>query len=111
MKVRFRLGGMTGWPALRNIRVKTISPGPLAAPIWSKTTRTPGNELAAMQDQVATTIPSKRIGRSEEVAAAALFLASDKASFTTGMDPPVDGGGILGLGYARESVILSEGKA
>jgi meso-butanediol dehydrogenase/(S,S)-butanediol dehydrogenase/diacetyl reductase len=36
--------------------------------------------------------PMGRIGRAEEVAAAILFLASDEASFITGVALPVDGG-------------------
>jgi len=38
------------------------------------------------------TIPSRRVGRPEDVAEAALFLASDAASYVNGVAFPVDGG-------------------
>ena len=43
-------------------------------------------------DAFAATFPMKRLGRPEELAYAALFLASDEASFVTGAIPAVDGG-------------------
>ena len=41
--------------------------------------------------------PMGRMGRAEEVAAAALFLCSDAASFITGVNLPVDGGNSVGF--------------
>jgi NAD(P)-dependent dehydrogenase (short-subunit alcohol dehydrogenase family) len=70
----------------RNIRVNVLSPGPIATP---------------MQDQVLTEeaermfeslIPRGKMGRPEEIAAAALFLASDDSSFVNGVVLSVDGG-------------------
>ncbi len=78
--------------APRNIRVNTISPGPIETPIWGKMTGGSAEQVSAMKDQMAATIPLKRVGRPEEVAAAALFLASGESSFMTGADLPVDGG-------------------
>ena len=52
--------------------------------------------FAATSDEVRETltalIPLGRMGRAEEVAAAALFLASEDSSFVTGVELPVDGG-------------------
>ena len=70
----------------RNIRVNVLHPGPIATP---------------MQDQVLTEeakqmfeslIPRGKMGRPEEIAAVALFLASDDSSFVNGVELSVDGG-------------------
>jgi NAD(P)-dependent dehydrogenase (short-subunit alcohol dehydrogenase family) len=70
----------------RNIRVNVLHPGPIATP---------------MQDQVLTAeakqmfeslIPRGTMGRPEEIAAAAVFLASDESSFVNGVELSVDGG-------------------
>ena len=75
----------------RGIRVNAISPGPIDTPIMDL--QAPTKEGA---DQVrasfAAAVPFGRLGRPEEIAAAALFLASDEASFVAGVDLPVDGG-------------------
>ena len=42
--------------------------------------------------QFAATVPLNRLGRPEEIAAAALFLASDDSSFVAGVELSVDGG-------------------
>lgn len=86
--------------APRRIRVNTVSPGPIRTPIWNKATGMTDEQLSEMEKQIAARIPLKRTGRPSEVAYAALFLASDEASFTTGVDLPVDGG-IMDLGYAQ----------
>jgi NAD(P)-dependent dehydrogenase (short-subunit alcohol dehydrogenase family) len=45
-----------------------------------------------VKDQFVSLIPMGRIGRPEEIAKAALFLASDDSSFVTGIELFVDGG-------------------
>ena len=83
---------LAGELAPRDIRVNTISPGPVVTPMWGKITGLAGDELTAMQKGVAAIVPLGRVGRPEEIAAAALFLASGDASYITGVDLPVDGG-------------------
>jgi NAD(P)-dependent dehydrogenase (short-subunit alcohol dehydrogenase family) len=51
----------------------------------------PGHEQE-MFEKLAKTQPIGRMGKPEEVASLALFLCSDAASFTTGVDYPLDGG-------------------
>lgn len=75
----------------RRIRVNVISPGPVDTEIISKLGITEEQKpafLAAM----AEAIPAGRIGQPEEIARAALFLASDDASFVNGVELLVDGG-------------------
>ncbi|CDZ79230.1 Cyclopentanol dehydrogenase [Legionella massiliensis] len=69
----------------RGIRVNTISPGPINTPILK-------NIPADAIDRLVSTIPMGRMGNSDEVANAALFLASDDSSFVTGIELFVDGG-------------------
>jgi NAD(P)-dependent dehydrogenase (short-subunit alcohol dehydrogenase family) len=45
-----------------------------------------------IEDRFRTTIPMGRMGKPEEIAAAAAFLASEESRFITGIDLPVDGG-------------------
>jgi NAD(P)-dependent dehydrogenase (short-subunit alcohol dehydrogenase family) len=71
----------------RGIRVNVVSPGPIETPIFSRPGATPDMRKAFMERN-----PMKRLGTVEEVAAAVLFLASDDASFITGVEFPVDGG-------------------
>lgn len=72
--------------AKHGVRVNVICPGPTDTPMLRKAL-TP-EEL----DAFAKTFPMQRLGRPEEIAAAALFLASDDASFVTGAVLHVDGG-------------------
>lgn len=71
--------------APRRIRVNVVSPGPTDTAMMAATTDEVRATLTSM-------IPLGRLGRPDEVAAAALFLASDESSFTTGAELCVDGG-------------------
>ena len=70
----------------QNIRVNAIAPGPTDTPMLR------GLMDASAREAFAATLPVKRLGRPDEFAGAALFLASDAASFVTGAILPVDGG-------------------
>ena len=75
----------------RGIRVNLLSPGPTDTAILDKLGIPPeqrGSFAAAMADA----IPLGRLGQPEELARAALFLASDAGSFVTGINLRVDGG-------------------
>ena len=69
------------------IRVNGVAPGPIDTGMLTRFTRTPENKAA-----LATTVPMDRLGLSEEVANAIVFIASDEASFITGHVLNVDGG-------------------
>jgi NAD(P)-dependent dehydrogenase (short-subunit alcohol dehydrogenase family) len=73
------------------IRANLLSPGPVDTPIMDAQATTP-EEAAALRKGYASYVPMLRLGRSEEQAAAAVFLASDESSFMTGSDMLVDGG-------------------
>jgi NAD(P)-dependent dehydrogenase (short-subunit alcohol dehydrogenase family) len=75
----------------RGIRVNTLSPGPVDTPIIDSQFETK-EESDKLRETFAQAIPLGRMGRPEELAAAALFLASDDSSFVAGIDLPVDGG-------------------
>jgi NAD(P)-dependent dehydrogenase (short-subunit alcohol dehydrogenase family) len=75
----------------RGIRVNAISPGPIETP-GIRGLGTPPQGEQQLADALAATVPLGRMGRPGEVAAAAVFLASDQSSFTTGAELFVDGG-------------------
>ncbi len=75
----------------RKIRVNTLSPGATLTPIFGKVNFSEA-EIAGFQAMLESRAPAGRIGRPEEVAAAALFLASPQASYVNGVDFSVDGG-------------------
>jgi NAD(P)-dependent dehydrogenase (short-subunit alcohol dehydrogenase family) len=71
------------------IRVNIISPGPIETPILN---RQFGENTDAMKERFKTMVPMGRIGKPEEIASAAVFLASEESSYISGVDLPVDGG-------------------
>lgn len=73
------------------IRVNVLSPGPISTPGLDLALSGTGQKEAIIDDMTAQ-VPLGRIGQPEEVAAAALFLASDESSFMTGSEMFVDGG-------------------
>jgi NAD(P)-dependent dehydrogenase (short-subunit alcohol dehydrogenase family) len=73
--------------ARRGIRANSICPGPIETPLLAELLADPDRRQRRLVH-----IPMGRFGRPEEIARAALFLASDEASFVTGSALVVDGG-------------------
>lgn len=71
--------------APRRIRVNLVSPGATRTPIW-------GPNLAVVEQRIAASTPLVRLSEAEEVAKAALYLASDDSSNVTATELMVDGG-------------------
>jgi NAD(P)-dependent dehydrogenase (short-subunit alcohol dehydrogenase family) len=75
----------------RKIRVNTLSPGPIDTPILKSIASTE-EEIGQLKAKLASAVPLGRMGTSDEIAKAALFLASDDSSFVTGIELFIDGG-------------------
>jgi 3alpha(or 20beta)-hydroxysteroid dehydrogenase len=92
---KFAIRGMTKVAALElgpsGIRVNSIHPGGI------DTAMIQGSDL----DAGFRHLPLGRVGRPEEAAAMALFLASDEASYSTGSEFVMDGGSLAGLTRRR----------
>ncbi|WP_106401232.1 SDR family NAD(P)-dependent oxidoreductase [Actinocorallia populi] len=74
----------------RGIRVNTVTPGPTDTP--GLTGLAAPEQVADFKSELAAQVPMGRLGRSEEIAAAVAFLASEQSSFMTGSSLYVDGG-------------------
>ncbi|HTH62876.1 MAG TPA: SDR family oxidoreductase [Paraburkholderia sp.] len=76
----------------RQIRVNTISPGATRTPGLLDLAGDDAAQRQGLADYLAAQIPMGRLGEPDEIASAALFLASDDASFVNGIELFVDGG-------------------
>src|ERR1700692_2285358 len=77
--------------AKSGIRVNAVAPGPTDTGMLTRFTGTPANKAALV-----TGVPMGRLGLSEELANAIVFIASDEASYLTGHVLNVDGGHTAG---------------
>lgn len=75
----------------RKIRVNVVSPGPIDTPGLSGLAQNE-EQKNALYAQLAASVPLGRVGKPEEIAKAAVFLASDDASYIAGIELFVDGG-------------------
>ena len=70
------------------IRANVVSPGPIASEGFLAYL----NSVDGLRQKMENGVPARRLGRPEDIANAALFLASDEASYVSGVVIPVDGG-------------------
>jgi NAD(P)-dependent dehydrogenase (short-subunit alcohol dehydrogenase family) len=75
----------------RGIRVNAISPGPVSTPIFGRLGET-AEVIEETKKSFQDAVPMKRMGRPEEIAKTALFLASSDSSFLVGTEIVADGG-------------------
>ena len=80
-----------------NIQVNTISPGPISTKMMnSHWGHLPPEEAQKVKAAVEKALPFGRMGNPDEIAGAALYLASGASSYTTGSEILIDGGLLLG---------------
>jgi NAD(P)-dependent dehydrogenase (short-subunit alcohol dehydrogenase family) len=76
-----------------NIQVNTIVPGPITTKLLdSQWFHLPPEEAKKQKEAMAKIVPMGRIGEPDEIAGAAIYLASDASSYTTGAEIVIDGG-------------------
>lgn len=77
------------------VRANMVHPGAIRTPMYDRYKYSGADTPENIESNFAATHPMNRIGEPEEVARAVVFLLSDAASFTTGVDLTVDGGGSI----------------
>jgi NAD(P)-dependent dehydrogenase (short-subunit alcohol dehydrogenase family) len=77
--------------APRGIRVNILSPGPVYTPLFDKM-ELPDQAVQELQNRMAESTVFRRLAQADEIARAALFLASPDSSYMTGAEMQVDGG-------------------
>ncbi|MGZ3495381.1 MAG: SDR family NAD(P)-dependent oxidoreductase, partial [Thermodesulfobacteriota bacterium] len=81
-----------------NIQVNTIAPGPISTKLLDSHWFHLPPEVAKKEKQaMANMTPIGRIGEPDEIAGAAIYLASDASSYTTGAEIVIDGGVLQGF--------------
>ena len=76
----------------RKIRVNALSPGLTRTPIMENGLKLDAAQIAALDDYAATAVPAGYMAQPEDIAGAALFLASPAARYINGVELTVDGG-------------------
>ncbi len=98
--------------AEKGVRANSVSPGGIVTGIFGKSIELPADEipktLAPLASALAKWQPIPRAGAPNDIAQAALFLASDASSFITGHDLVVDGGLVAGRGWAAQKAATAE---
>jgi NAD(P)-dependent dehydrogenase (short-subunit alcohol dehydrogenase family) len=81
--------------AVDNVRVNAICPGSIRTRATDKHIESAGLDPEESYKEFGADSPMKRMGRPDEIASGALFLASDESSFMTGAHIVMDGGATL----------------
>ncbi|MFL9898496.1 glucose 1-dehydrogenase [Paraburkholderia fungorum] len=76
----------------RDIRVNVVAPGVVVTPAYKSELKMSDEQIDAYRRHVSETTPLGRVGEPDEIAKAVSFLASDDASYITGIELFVDGG-------------------
>ena len=96
----------------KGIRANSVSPGGIVTGIFGKALKMPEAQiqetLAPLQEMLAKWHPIPRAGLPDDIARAALFLASDAASFVNGHDLVVDGGLVAGRSWSAQRSATEE---
>ena len=95
--VRALMRNLASELAPRGIRVNQVTPGGTKTPLWSPLAPT-ADAMAALEARIARGVPLGRMSEADEVAKAALYLASDDAANVTAAEIVVDGG-VTGAPY------------
>jgi NAD(P)-dependent dehydrogenase (short-subunit alcohol dehydrogenase family) len=78
----------------RGIRVNTLNIGPIDTPLYGKLGLTP-EAIQSFADAIGSRLPLRRFGTADEVARAAVFLASNDSTFVVGSELTTDGGLVI----------------
>jgi NAD(P)-dependent dehydrogenase (short-subunit alcohol dehydrogenase family) len=91
-----------------SIRVNAICPGYIATPLSTNTVGRPDEKIEERIQGMDYQQPIPRVGRPEDIANMALYLASDRSSFITGQAIVVDGGAATGVSWENQKDVYKE---
>ena len=91
-----------------SIRVNAICPGYIATPLSTNTVGRPDEKIEERIQGMEYQQPIPRVGRPEDIANMALYLASDRSSFITGQAIVVDGGAATGVSWENQKDVYRE---
>ncbi|EIE23552.1 NAD(P)-binding protein [Coccomyxa subellipsoidea C-169] len=85
--------------ATKGVRINSVLPGAIRTEVFEQMAEKNGITAQQVADELAVRHGMQRVAEPEEVAAPVVFLASDAASFITGVNLPVDGAATLGFWF------------
>ncbi|MEC7574667.1 MAG: glucose 1-dehydrogenase [Pseudomonadota bacterium] len=91
-----------------SIRVNAICPGYIATPLSTNTVGRPDEKIEERLQGMKYQQPIPRVGRPEDIANMALYLASDRSTFVTGQAIVVDGGAATGVFWENQKDVYKE---